>query len=184
MGGPKATPLTRIHKRNQLEDLLRARGGSRTFSEAEGLCWRPSPAAGGAIPVAPLRAGCSDPFDNSRSTIPRAHLCETPNGLSSFGLFLQFQLWVLCSQGVKQCKEGRERTMEVLPCMICLLKNSLSFHEVIDPISVFIITLSCEKVVLNFNKGRFIFQQELKCSLQRRRRKALLLTATAGGKGK
>lgn len=38
--------------------------------------------------------------------------------------------------------------------MICLKNNSLSFHEVIDPISVFIITLPCEKVVLNFNKGR------------------------------
>lgn len=44
--------------------------------------------------------------------------------------------------------------MEVLPCMICLKKNNLSFHEVIDPISVFIITLPCEKVVPNFNKGR------------------------------
>lgn len=70
------------------------------------------------------------------------------------GLLLQFQLWVLCSQGVKQYKEHSERTMKVLPCMICLLKNSFSFHEVIDPISVFIITLPCEKVVLNFNKGR------------------------------
>lgn len=44
--------------------------------------------------------------------------------------------------------------MKALPCMICLKKNSSSFHEVIDPISVFIITLPCEKVVLNFNKGR------------------------------
>jgi len=32
--------------------------------------------------------------------------------------------------------------------------KKFSFHEVIDPISVFIITLPCEKVVLNFNKGR------------------------------
>lgn len=44
--------------------------------------------------------------------------------------------------------------MKVLPCMICLKKNSFSFHEVIDPISVFIITLPCEKVVLNFNKRK------------------------------
>lgn len=44
--------------------------------------------------------------------------------------------------------------MKALPCMICLKKNSSPFHEVIDPISVFIIALPCEKVVLNFNKGR------------------------------
>lgn len=65
---------------------------------------------------------------------------------SSYGFFVRREL--------SNTKNTAREQWRHYHAWFVLKKNSPSFHEVIDPISVFIITLPCEKVVLNFNKGR------------------------------
>lgn len=174
MEGPKAILLTRIHKCNQVENLPAAcEEGvrlSQRLKDGSAQClavrtkrqvWNPDPAeVSSKIPIDFLRARMFKPAQTIRKPSFQGH---------TFAWDSQgpFEFWLKCldyfynsSYGFFVCRElsnTKNRAREqwrYYHAWFVLKKNSFSFHEVIDPISVFIITLPCEKVVLNFNKGR------------------------------